>query len=114
MIRKATNDVLEGTNPAGATVREYSRSGWGYFVQAGLMVSKWVEVTARWDQLYALAGTDPALFTLTATQGRQLGAGVNVYLNGHALKLQGDYFFIWGPGSTTGRHVARVVLDASF
>jgi hypothetical protein len=114
VIRKATNDVLEGASAAGATVREYSRSGWGYFVQAGLMVSKLVEVTARWDQLYALAGTDPSLISLAATQGRQLGAGTNVYLNGHAFKLQADYFYIWGPASTTGRHVARLVLDASF
>ena len=114
VVRKATNDVLEGTNAAGATVREYSRSGWGYFAQAGLMVSKHVELTARWDQLYALPGTDPSLITLAATQGRQLGGGVNVYLNGHALKLQADSFYIWGPGSTTGRHVARAVLDASF
>ena len=114
VVRKATNDLLEGTNASGATVREYSRSGWGYFVQAGLMVSKYVELTARWDQLYAFTGTDPSLTSLAATQGRQLGGGVNVYLNGHALKLQADYFSIWGPGSTAGRHVARAVLDASF
>lgn len=85
-----------------------------YFVQAGLMVSKLVEVTARWDQLYALSGTDPALVTLAATQGRQLGGGVNVYLNGHGFKLQADYFYIWGSAALNGRHAARIALDASF
>ena len=109
VIRKATNgDVLEGAT------REYSRSGWGYFVQAGYMVSSLVEVTARWDQLYALPGTDPSLITLAATQGRQLGGGVNVYLNGHAFKLQADYFYIWGHAPSSGRHAARLALDASF
>ena len=39
------------------------------------MVAKWVELTARWDELYALPGTDPSLVTLAATQGRQLGGG---------------------------------------
>ncbi len=109
VYRKGSTDFLESP-----TAREYSRSGWGYFVQAGLLVSKWVEVTARWDQLYALPGTDPALITLASTQGRQLGAGANVYLNGHALKLQADYFYLWGPATTSGRHVARIALDASF
>ena len=114
VYRKGSTDFLEGTNAAGANLKEYSRSGWGYFVQAGVMASKYVELTARWDQLYALAGTDPTLVMLAATQGRQLGGGVNVYLNGHAFKLQGDYFYIWGPATRVGRHVARVVLDASF
>ncbi len=50
--------------------------------------------------------------TAAATQGRQLGGGVN----GHAFKMQADYFSIWGPSTPlgAGRHVARVVLDASF
>lgn len=109
LYRKGSTDFLES-----APVREYSRSGWGYFVQAGLLVSKWVEVTARWDQLYALPGTDPALISLASMQGRQLGGGVNVYLNGHALKLQADSFYLWGPATTSGRLVVRIALDASF
>lgn len=109
LIRRALTDVL-----AGPTSREYSRSGWGYLVQAGYLVSKQVEVTARWDQLFAFTGTDPALITLAATQGRQLGTGVNVYLNGHAFKLQADYFYIWGYAAAPARHQGRVALDASF
>ncbi len=114
VVRQAQTGTLSGTSPSGQPLYEYTRSGWGYFVQAGYLVSQYVEVTARWDQLYALPGSDPALATLASTQGRQLGGGVNVYLAGHIFKLQSDYFYIWGPTAGTGRHSARIALDASF
>lgn len=114
VVRTAGRDFIEGTNASGATVREYSRSGWGYFLQAGMMVSPIVEVAARWDHLFALGGTDPALVTQVTTQGRQVGGGLNVYLNGHAFKLQTDYFYIFGREHSAGRHLARLQLDASF
>ncbi|AKJ05857.1 phosphate-selective porin O/P [Archangium gephyra] len=114
VLRSAGRDVLEGTNASGAAIREFSRSGWGYFLQAGLMVSPLVEVAARWDHLFAFAGTDPALVTQVNTQGRQVGGGLNVYLNGHAFKLQTDYFYIFGHDRSAGRHIARLQLDASF
>ncbi|MFY0529911.1 porin [Archangium gephyra] len=114
VVRTAGRDFLEGTNASGATIREYSRSGWGYFLQAGMMVHPLVEVAARWDHLLAFAGTDPALVTQVNTQGRQVGGGLNVYLNGHAFKLQTDYFYIFGHDRAAGRHVARLQLDASF
>lgn len=114
VVRTAGQDFIEGTNASGATIREYSRSGWGYFLQAGMMVSPLVEVAARWDHLFAFDGTDPALVTQVDTQGRQVGGGLNVYLNGHAFKLQTDYFYIFGSDRSAGRHVARLQLDASF
>ena len=67
----------------------------------------------RWEQLFARGGTDPQLVQLVETQGKQVGAGLNVYLNGHAFKLQGDYFYIFGPAGEP-RHLARLQLDASF
>ncbi|MBL8952574.1 MAG: porin [Myxococcaceae bacterium] len=114
VVRQALTGTLTGTSPTGQTLYEYTRSGWGYFVQAGYLVSQYVELTARWDQLYALPGTDPTLVTLAATQGRQLGGGMNVYVVGHILKLQADYFYIWGHAPGASRHSARVALDASF
>ena len=48
------------------------------------------------------------------TAGRQAGGGVNVYLNGHFLKLQSDYFYIFGDELGDGTHAARIQLDASF
>ncbi len=110
--RRADVDVLEKTTN-GTTTRESTRSGYGYFVQGGYLVQPQVEVTARWEQLFARKGTDPQLLQLAETQGRQVGAGVNLYLNGHAFKVQGDYFYVFG---STGepRHLARLQLDASF
>jgi hypothetical protein len=110
--RKASEDAVEGT-VNGTVTREPTRSGHGYFVQAGYLVSPKVELTARWDQLFARDGTDPQLVQLVRTQGKQAGAGANVYLNGHAFKLQGDYFYIFGPDGEP-RHQARLQLDASF
>jgi hypothetical protein len=103
-----------GGAAGGAPVREWTRSGWGYVLQAGYMVTGAVEVVGRWDQLRAGGETDPALLRLAHQQGREVGAGANVYLNGHALKLQGDWAFLFGRDPTQGRHAVRLQLDASF
>ena len=110
--RKASEDAVEGT-VNGVPTREPTRSGWGYFVQGGQMVSSQVELTARWEELFARGGTDPQLVQLVRTQGRQVGGGFNVYLNGHAFKIQGDYFYVFGPEGDP-RHLARLQLDATF
>jgi hypothetical protein len=110
--RKASDDVLE-QSVNGTVTREPTRSGYGYFVQGGLLVNSQVELTARWEQLFARKGTDPQLVQLVQSQGKQVGGGLNVYLNGHAFKVQGDYFYIFGPQGDP-RHLARLQLDASF
>ncbi|KFE67645.1 porin [Hyalangium minutum] len=111
--RKANTDVLERT-VNGTVTREPTRSGHGYFVQAGYLVNSELEVTARWDKLFSRGPTDPALVQLVRTQGKQLGGGLNLYLNGHAFKVQGDYFYIFGSSGVEPRHQARLQLDASF
>ena len=79
------------------------------------MLTDKLEVTARWDDLHAKKNTDPKLVTLAETQGRQLGGGLNYYLNGHALKLQTDYFYIFGTeNKDQPLHAVRVQIDASF
>jgi hypothetical protein len=111
--RKANTDVLEReTN--GTVTREPTRSGHGYFVQAGYLVNKELEVTARWDKLFSRGPTDPQLVQLVRTQGKQLGGGLNLYLNGHAFKVQSDYFYIFGSSGVDPRHQVRLQLDASF
>jgi hypothetical protein len=95
------------------TTREYSRSAWGYLVQAGWLVHPHVEVAARWDQLRFIAG-DPALEAQIRTQGREVGAGVNVYLNGHLAKVQADWALRFGEPGSTPTHFARLAVDVSF
>jgi hypothetical protein len=111
--RKANKDVLE-KETHGTVTREPTRSGHGYFAQAGFLVNSQLEVTARWDQLFARTGTDPQLVLLAQTQGKQLGSGMNLYLNGYAFKVQADYFYIFGSADGVPRHQARLQLDASF
>ncbi|MEO7093065.1 MAG: porin, partial [Polyangiales bacterium] len=114
VLRKASHRANGGTNAAGSHITEYSRSGFGYFTQVGQMLTDKVELTARWDDLHANKGTDPALRKLVRTSGHQLGGGVNVYLNGHAFKLQADYFYIFGSDIGEGSHALRAQLDATF
>jgi len=114
VLREANKKQNTGKDATGAPVPEYSRSGWGYFVQAGQMVTDKVELTARWDDLRAKKGTDPAFVKQVDASGRQVGGGVNVYLNGHFFKLQTDYFFIFGDDTGKATHAARLQLDASF
>jgi hypothetical protein len=117
LVRRALKDELTGTVD-GMPAVELTRSGYGYFVQSGFMVHRLVEVVARWDDLYAWRGTDPAFVELIANRGRQVVGGLNVYLNGHSLKIQADYTFAFGtdfdPSTNRGAHVARLQIDASF
>jgi phosphate-selective porin OprO/OprP len=114
MLRQANRDRNQFTADDGSIVTEYSRSGFGYLVQAGQMVHQKVEVTARWDDLHNRKGTDPKLVSLVDTMGRQLGAGLNVYLNGHYFKFQTDYFYIFGEHFDQPNHSFRVQVDATF
>lgn len=112
LYRAATEDVHEQVNKDGTTTQEFSRSGWGYLVQAGMMVSQKVELTARWNELQAQESTDPSLVSFVNDQGKEVGAGVNVYFNGHALKVQADYATRFN--EEIAFQVARLQLDVSF
>jgi len=117
LVRKTLQDELRGTIDGVPTV-ELTRSGYGYFVQSGVMVHRLVELVGRWDDLYAWAGTDPAFVELVRSRGRQVVGGLNVYLNGHAFKLQADYSYAFGSAfdrqTDPGAHLVRVQLDATF
>ena len=110
LYRKANTEEHTAT-VAMQKVTERSRSGYGYFAQVGQMVTSKLEVVARAEKLW---GTDRALKDLAKASGRQVGGGLNLYLNGHAFKLQSDYFYVFGDDIGKGSHVARLQLDASF
>jgi hypothetical protein len=113
LVRHAEQANFKGMS-GGKPLTEWTRSGYGYLLQAGVMLSRDVQATLRWEQLFAESNTDPSLISTVATQGRQLGAGLNVYLNGHGLKLQADYFYLWGVVLSAARHAVRLQLDATF
>lgn len=119
VYRKANTDSVSGTVGAtttapGTPTTEFSRSGWGYFAQAGYLVLDPLELVARWEQLFASNGTDPVLKKLADETGNQLGGGFNVYINGHALKVQADVFHAFRKDSAKAKDIVFVALDASF
>ena len=111
LYREANRQRQLGRTAAGEPLIERARTGYGYLVQLGQMLTSKLELTARWEEL---KGTDHALRLEARTAGRQLGGGLNLYLNGHAFKLQSDYFYVFGRELSGGHHLARVQLDASF
>lgn len=113
LYRRGTPDAITG-EVEGKEVTEWSRSGFGYLAQVGVMLTKQVEIAGRWDQLIAADKTDPALIKQAEEQGYEIGGGLNWYLNGHLFKVQADYAYQFGSGVTGGRQLARLQLDASF
>lgn len=114
LYRGASVESFAG-GTADKPVTEHTRSGWGYFAQAGVMLTDHLEVVGRWDVLRARAGTDPALVATVAAQGKQAIGGVNYYVHGHALKVQADYTQTIDPGKAASpARMARLQLDASF
>jgi hypothetical protein len=115
LYRQGTQNHHEGNHPTtGARMNEWTRSGYGYLLQAGQMLHKHVELTVRWDQQFTQGATDPAYVKQVASLGKELGGGLNVYLNGHAFKLQTDYALQFGDDLRAARHLWRVQLDATF
>lgn len=115
LYRKANDDSHTGKNAAGASVTEWSRSAHGWFVQASQMLTGKLELAGRFEDLHAQDGTDPNLIkTTSGNGGRQAGGAFNIYLNGHAFKLQTDYIHVFAKPSSQAAHVARLQIDASF
>lgn len=113
LYRRAPTDFRDGLVD-GTKLREWSRSGGGYVLQAGLMLTQKLEVAGRWDELFAFGNTAPAFTKLARQQGREAGGGLNLYLNGHLFKLQGDYALRFGDGSAAATQLVRLLVDASF
>lgn len=108
LYRRADVDFHD-VGAAGATLREYSRSGFGYYVQAGWLFTRHMELSARWGEIYPSAGTDPALHRL-----REIGAGASWYFLRHDLKLQTDWFYTAGESLSDGRSQLRVQAQLYF
>ncbi len=106
MSRKAAEPAPHRT--AGGPL-PVSRSGWGTYLQSGMMVGARWEVTGRLSTLVPDRETDP-----TFTRGREVGAGVSYYLHGHDLKVQGDYVRVKEPANGRTTQQARAQLQLFF
>ncbi|MFO0715065.1 MAG: hypothetical protein U0353_34825 [Sandaracinus sp.] len=121
LYRQSTSGrSLTRTNPM--TMEDetvWSRDGWGLLAQTSYNVGPvldlaQLEVWARYEQMEAIGPTDPRLVTTVQTRGRGLGAGVNLYFNNHALKVQLDWAHWFASTVGPGEHLVRLQLDASF
>lgn len=102
LVRRAGDDSqTEGG------VTEFSRSGYGWFLQAGQMVTDHLELVARYGDLVPAEGTDPEF-----VRAREIGGGPGYYFDGHNLKLQADYFYLpTGDTFSGGTHQVRAQLQ---
>lgn len=106
----------ERTRSGGSAPPAQASSGRGALVQAGWALGRLanvgvVEVMGRWNRLQSLdrAGTKP----LAALAGTEWGAGANLYLDGHRLKLQADWQ-LSAPDTGRSAQLARLHLDCTF
>jgi hypothetical protein len=112
MWRNATDLSHSAVQPDGTTLTERARPAWGYFVSAGYLLPCGFEVAARYGDVHPRAGS-------TAARSRELGGGLSYYFEKHALKVQADYFFLFGDGTPDnafdgGNHQVRVQAQLQF
>lgn len=107
--RNATTDSHSRMNMDGTTSTESARSAWGYVAQAGYLLSCGFEVAARYGDVQPRAGS-PA----SQHRAREVGGALNYYFEKHALKLQADYFYLYGEAFDDGHHQVRVQAQLQF
>lgn len=91
----------------GAPVTDIARSGYGGFFQAGQLIEKRFEVSARVGTLKVLGDPESGF-----KPEKELGGAVSYYFLKHALKLQVDTFYLWETWGE-GRVQTRLQLQAA-
>lgn len=107
LYRSGTPDSYMVDQPMPKT--EYARNAVGYYVQAGYMFRLPFEIVGRWGELYPIGTTDPTLF-----HQREAGGGLNFYFWEHSLKIQTDYFYLFGDDPKASRHQWRIQAQVFF
>jgi phosphate-selective porin len=111
LYRRASEDFHDlGVDAAGRMLREASRSGAGYYVQAGYLTAPGIELGARWGEVYPFGGTSPAF-----RRSRELGVSLSWYVQRHDLKFQADHFYLVdGDDFSAGRDQFRLQAQLYF
>lgn len=110
MYRIADINFVEGVDGDGAPANYYAREAWGAFGQLGQMLTKSLEVSARYGVLEPLSETEP-----TFLQQQEMGGSVGYYFHAHNLKIQTDYFYyVFEDDFSTGTHEARSQFQLFF
>jgi hypothetical protein len=114
LLRNAKHDHVHSVDSMGKDVTEYTRSLYGWIVQASYVFPVPFELVARATRMYAISGTDPNLIAELKTKGQELAGGVNYYINGHRLKLQADWIGRFTPDFERPEQTFHVQIDGSF
>jgi hypothetical protein len=108
LYRQADDDAHRIGTSGGSPVFEYARSGLGYYVQAGYLLTRHLEVAARWGEVIPNDGA------ASLRRARELGGALSWYFLRHDFKLQADYFYLAGDDLSAGRHQARLQAQVYF
>ncbi len=109
LYRRASEDSHVVGMSGGMPVTEWSRSGSGYYVQAGWLFTEHAEISARWGEVMPFGGTSPSMH-----HQREVGGGLSWYAQRHDFKLQADYLNLTADNYPEGRHQVRVQAQVYF
>jgi hypothetical protein len=73
------------------------------------MLTEHLQIAGRYSHLAPLKQTDPGF-----RNQNELGGSTSWYFREHALKLQADYFYLFGSDPEIGRHQFRVQAQLYF
>lgn len=116
VYRDAGEDEIVSTDETGTELVEYTRSGWGAVVQPSYLLTRRVEVAARYGRMAAADGTDPSFVEEMATRENEVAAGLSLYLNEHRFKVQAGWQTYFGDeaGFSNGEQAVHALVDVSF
>lgn len=84
-----------------------TRGAWGWFFQAGYLVTDMVEVVGRVGELRPIS--------VSAVQHTyEAGGGLNVYVLRHEVKVQADFFHLWDVHPSDSTDELRVQVQIAF
>lgn len=93
--------------PGGTPAIVLTRGAWGWFFQAGYMITDLVEVVGRVGELRPISIS-------AVSHVYEAGGGLNVYVHRHDVKVQADYFHLWDVHPSDSTDEARLQVQLAF